>query len=57
MAAVYVYVCKKCGTTTELDRLPKDGAVMRHMVDRKVCGTFRRDWSSINVNRANLRNH
>jgi hypothetical protein len=53
MAAVYDYVCKKCGATTELDRLPE--GVMRHMVDGKVCGTFRRVWTSINVSTSNLK--
>lgn len=43
----YEYVCKKCGATTELDRLPAEGASMRHMVDGRVCGTFRRDWSTV----------
>lgn len=50
----YEYRCKKCGTTTELDRLPKDGVAMRHMVDGRVCGTFRRVWSA-NVNVYNLK--
>jgi len=47
----YEYVCKSCGAKAELDRLPKDGGAFRHMVDGRICGTFRRDWSSINVNR------
>jgi hypothetical protein len=57
MALVYDYICTNCGATTELDRLPKDNVPMRHLVPTKyegvsrVCGTFRRDWSSINVNR------
>lgn len=47
----YDYVCKKCGARAELDRLPKDGATMRHVVEGRVCGTFRRDWRSIHMNR------
>lgn len=52
---IYDYVCKTCGAKTELDRLPKDGADMRHLVEGRVCGTFRRDWKSVNVNTVNLR--
>lgn len=51
---VYVYVCKKCGAQAELDRLPKDGAKMRHVVEGRVCGTFRRLWQA-NFNRENIR--
>lgn len=60
---VYDYVCKTCGETTELNKLPAEGAVMRHVLpatkqgdgDYKVCGTFRRVWSTVNVNTTNLR--
>jgi predicted nucleic acid-binding Zn ribbon protein len=48
---IYEYVCKSCGAKCDLDRLPREGAKMRHLVEGKVCGTFRRDWSSVNVNR------
>lgn len=51
---VFDYVCRKCGVKTELSERKEN---TRHMVDGKVCGTFRRDWASINVNRANLRGH
>lgn len=50
----YEYVCKKCGAGTILDRLPQDGVKMRHLVDGRVCGTFRRVWDA-NVNIYNLR--
>lgn len=49
---VFEYVCKKCGAKAELD-YGKEGS--RHLVDGKVCGTFRRDWTSTNVNTTNLR--
>jgi hypothetical protein len=52
---IYDYTCRSCGAGTELDRLPAEGADMRHLVEGQVCGTFRRDWSSINVNTTNLR--
>lgn len=55
MSAVYEYTCRKCGVVVEYDRILADNS--RHMVDRKVCGSLRRVWSSINVNRQNLRNH
>lgn len=39
-----------------LDRLPAEGADMRHLKKNgSVCGTFRRNWKSINVNTTNLR--
>lgn len=47
----YAYRCRKCGAETTLDRLPKDGAVMRHMVAGRICGTFRRDWSTVSFTR------
>lgn len=53
MPCVYEYVCKKCETHVEVDRLLAENA--RHMVDKKVCGTLRRVWSSVNVNTVNLR--
>ena len=49
--AVFDYVCRTCGAKTELDRLPAEGVDMRHLVEGKVCGAFRRDWTSINLNR------
>ncbi len=52
---LYDYKCKKCGVQVELDRIPTDEEV-RHITGKgKVCGTFRRVWTSINVNTANLR--
>lgn len=57
MAAVYDYVCRTCGARTEFDRLPKEGTQMRHLVPTayegvsRVCGTFRRDWASVNTAR------
>jgi hypothetical protein len=51
MAAVYDFICRKCGVETTRDAPPKDGVTMRHIVKGKVCGTFRRDWSSIHMNR------
>jgi len=55
MPVEYDYVCKTCGTTTTLDRLPADGAEMRHLKEGgTVCGTFRRVWTT-NVNLANCR--
>ena len=53
--ATYDYVCRECGATTELDRLPREGVTMRHYDGKKVCGTFRRNWSSVNINTTNLR--
>lgn len=47
---IYEYRCKKCGASTELDRLPKEGVTMRHMVDGRVCGSFLRVWNA-NFNR------
>lgn len=47
----YDYVCRTCGARTELDRLPEDGADMRHLVGGQVCGVFLRDWSSVRMNR------
>lgn len=53
---VFDYVCRSCGASTELDRLPTDGSEMRHLKeDGTVCGTFRRNWSSINVDLSNCR--
>lgn len=59
----YDYICRTCGERTTLDRLPKDGVEMRHLVSlapkyegvSRVCGTFRRDWSSIGLLRENIR--
>jgi hypothetical protein len=55
---IYEYVCRSCGAKTELHRLPRDGVEMRHLVPieehpgvSRFCGTFRRDYSTINVNR------
>lgn len=50
--AVYDYVCRVCGAKTELTELKEDA---RHIVDGEVCGTFRRDWSSVNISRENIR--
>jgi hypothetical protein len=59
MAAVYAYVCRKCGAKTELE-YGKEGT--RHLIpspkvakNMVVCGVFRRDWSSINVSTSNLK--
>ena len=49
---VFDYVCKKCGAKTELTERKENA---RHLVDGKVCGTFRRNWTSVNVNTTNLR--
>jgi hypothetical protein len=58
MAAVFDYVCRTCGARTEFDRLPKEGAEMRHLVPiegykgvSRVCGTFQRSWASVNFNK------
>ncbi len=56
---IYDYRCRTCGAETELDRLPAEGADMRHMVPvkghegvlSKVCGTFRRVYSTVNFNK------
>jgi predicted nucleic acid-binding Zn ribbon protein len=56
MPVIYDYECRSCGARTELNRRPAEGTEMRHMKeDGTVCGTFRRVWTSINVNRANIR--
>lgn len=47
----YDYVCRTCGARTELDRLPAEGADMRHLVEGKVCGTFSRNYKTVNFNR------
>ena len=54
MAPTYEYVCRVCGTTVELDRPLTDEARHVHK-DKTVCGTLRRVWSTINVNKHNLR--
>lgn len=51
----YDYVCRSCGAATELDRLPVDGEPRHLKEDGTVCGTFRRNWKTINVNTVNLR--
>jgi predicted nucleic acid-binding Zn ribbon protein len=54
---IYEYICKSCGSRCTLDRLPRDGAKMRHLVPTsykgvsRVCGVFRRDWGTVNFNR------
>lgn len=48
---IYSYKCRTCGATTELDRLPAEGADMRHLVEGRVCGTFRRDYTTVRFNR------
>lgn len=48
MTKVYEYVCRKCGARAELN-YGKEGT--RHLVEGRVCGIFRRSWSSVNVNR------
>jgi predicted nucleic acid-binding Zn ribbon protein len=53
--ATYEYICKSCGSRTSLDRLPSEGADMRHLVEGEVCGTFRRDWSSVSIDLSNCR--
>lgn len=53
MAAVYDYVCKKCGVAVEADRLLAPNT--RHLIDSGICGVLRRDYSSVNVNVANLK--
>lgn len=49
---IYDYICMTCGAKTEL---PQRKENTRHVVDGEVCGTFRRNWASVNVNTANLR--
>lgn len=55
MPVQYDYKCRACGARTVLDRLPEADADMRHLVEGEVCGTFRRDWSSINIDLSNCR--
>lgn len=56
MAPVYDYLCRTCGAQTTLDRRPEGDAEMRHLKeDGTVCGTFRRDWKTVNLNRENIR--
>lgn len=59
MPKVYDYICKTCGAKAELE-YGKEGT--RHLKQSQkvtgnmiVCGTFRRNWSTVNVNTANLR--
>lgn len=47
--STYLYTCASCGARCTLDRLPRTGAKMRHLVEGKACGTFRRDWRAESV--------